>query len=232
MTAQAPFPQDDVVNDLKAKLAETEANLKKCDTVNMETIRALHQAETEREALRKVGRLELERLIAAVEAARGREIHAKVTIADLNSRLCRWQEMFYEAAARAEKGDAMHDKRVAELLEATQVVTAERDESRRARIEVEAKVEDAEARVKKAEARIEMIIAASNENHANVEDDVRRGLKLANALTLETQTVEDAITDLVRMVRAERARAEKVEIENMRLNARVRYLLTAIGDLP
>jgi chromosome segregation ATPase len=56
-----------------------------------------------------------------------------------------------------------------------------------------------------------------DESRAEVErlrSDILRGLRVANQLTLETQTVEDACVDLVRQVRDSRA-----EVERLRLRA-------------
>lgn len=60
-------------------------------------------------------------------------------------------------------------------------------------------------------------------------DDARRvAMRVANALTLETQTPEDMATDLVRQVRDARARAETAETERDALKAQ---LAEAVGVL-
>lgn len=67
-----------------------------------------------------------------------------------------------------------------------------------------------------ARARMGTLIERATKAEAEVErlrDDVKRGLRIANDLTLETQTVEEACVDLVRQVREARAEVERLQVD-------------------
>jgi chromosome segregation ATPase len=83
-----------------------------------------------------------------------------------------------------------------------------------------------ERRVKEARALADAAEAEAKE----LRDDWRRGLRRAHDLTLETQTMEDAVTDLCRIVLQEREQKHAAEAEAERLRAAIAWAVERLRE--
>ena len=64
-----------------------------------------------------------------------------------------------------------------------------------------------------------------------INTEIRAALKVANELTLETQTIGEAVTDLVRLVRKAREERDQAQAELWEIRVKLSNLRNAIDSI-